>query len=488
MNFQFSSDIFGINPVATCSLAFLLGICVGSFLNVLALRSLKEQSIIWPSSYCPLCEHALSPLDNIPVLSYFMLGGKCRYCKAPISWQYPFVEFCTGLVFVAIAFAFLVLQTNVAGDYATAISNADPYSLNGSPSLFGWLGAVLNGEAPDLLKYVQKAHEASHGALNAISVMPMPDFQKYGLAFGSFFFASVLIAVTITDFREKLIPHEITYPAMIIGIVFSTVVRGDFFGTMTGVGASYIIFDFMAFYGLKLYLATHNEDDGEESSDSIAGPSVTDTSSGSSVTDTSSGSSVTDANSGSSATDTTAGSLLTDTTAASALTDTTSVKVLGGQALSAPSDDDDEPIEVMGGGDAVLSAVMAAYLGWKLLIVALIIGFISGTVMGVGLLFVEMKKTGLLKDCLKSTFIWALSGFICFGGLTMSTYMLIARLDFVSALNPALGTGALGALGGGLLGTIMIGRKVSKPFPFGPALALGGFVAMFLIPFWCPFY
>ena len=80
---------------------------------------------------------------------------------------------------------------------------------------------------------------------------------------GMIFFACTLIAITVTDFKEKLIPHEITYPSMLIGIAFSALVRQDLLGAMAGIGASYILFDFLAFYGLKVYLHMHggNKDD-----------------------------------------------------------------------------------------------------------------------------------------------------------------------------------------------------------------------------------
>lgn len=499
MHFQYASDIFGTYPLVTCLLAFVFGNLIGSFLNVLALRSLKEESIIWPTSYCPSCKHSLAPLDNVPVLSYFMLGAKCRYCKAPISWQYPFVEFTTGLVFAAIAFQFLVLQINVPQNYSTALYNSDPFTTgNQAPSFFGWVAAVLDNKAPDLLKFIQDGH-----GMAASQVMPLPEFQKYGLALGCFVFASVLITVCVTDFREKLIPHEITYPAMIFGIIFSTMVRGDFFGTMTGIGASYIIFDFMAFYGLKLYLATHpellEEAAAEQSLHQGADPNSSSAASAAStdpLVETSAKQIMLSNNE----------SAISEQShqfdpQASAETEAVKSPASGNSENLNPSatsslpktsenstEQEPEQIEVMGGGDAVLSAVMSAYLGWKLLFVALIIGFLSGTVMGIGLLFVEMKKSGLLKDCFKTAGLWALGFFALFGGLTLAIYSIVSQGDFAAALKPAISTGFLGLIGGALLGTVIVGSKVSKPFPFGPALALGGFVAMFLIPNWCPFY
>ena len=64
----------------------------GSFLNVVDYRLIKGQSIVWPRSYCPYCKQTIVWYDNIPVLSWLRLGGKCRSCKAPISILYPFIE------------------------------------------------------------------------------------------------------------------------------------------------------------------------------------------------------------------------------------------------------------------------------------------------------------------------------------------------------------------------------------------------------------
>ena len=73
--------------------SLLLGLAVGSFLNVVILRLPKEDtSIVFPGSHCPQCDHPLSWWENIPLLSYLILKGQCRSCKAKISWQYPLVE------------------------------------------------------------------------------------------------------------------------------------------------------------------------------------------------------------------------------------------------------------------------------------------------------------------------------------------------------------------------------------------------------------
>lgn len=79
---------------------FLSGTCVGSFLNVCIFRIPANKSIVFPPSECPDCHTKLRPIDLIPILSYILLKGKCRYCKNPISFQYPLVEFLTGTVWL----------------------------------------------------------------------------------------------------------------------------------------------------------------------------------------------------------------------------------------------------------------------------------------------------------------------------------------------------------------------------------------------------
>lgn len=85
---------------------FVIGLCIGSFLNVVALRAFAGESIVLPASKCPKCGAKIRPYDNIPVLSWLILGGKCRDCKNSISIQYPIVEFITGIGFLGFYFHF----------------------------------------------------------------------------------------------------------------------------------------------------------------------------------------------------------------------------------------------------------------------------------------------------------------------------------------------------------------------------------------------
>ena len=86
--------------------AGLLGLVVGSFLNVVIHRVPLRQSVVWPASHCPACREPIRPLDNVPVLSYLLLRGRCRNCKARISARYPLVEALTGALFAAAAYTF----------------------------------------------------------------------------------------------------------------------------------------------------------------------------------------------------------------------------------------------------------------------------------------------------------------------------------------------------------------------------------------------
>ena len=131
----------------------VLGLIVGSFLNVCILRIPEGLSIVTPASHCPACNKPIRPYDNIPVLSWLLLGGKCRLCGAKISAMYPAVELLTGFVFVACYEVFGV-----------------------SIPTFKWL-----------------------------------------------LFACLLIVLTVTDYRTRLLPDAVTWPGFGMGLVFSAV-------------------------------------------------------------------------------------------------------------------------------------------------------------------------------------------------------------------------------------------------------------------------
>jgi leader peptidase (prepilin peptidase) / N-methyltransferase len=93
--------------------AFLFGLAVGSFLNVCIYRIPIKKSIVSPPSSCPKCGAAIRFYDNIPVLSYVLLLGRCRHCRTPISFRYPLVELITGLLSAALFIRFGLALTTV---------------------------------------------------------------------------------------------------------------------------------------------------------------------------------------------------------------------------------------------------------------------------------------------------------------------------------------------------------------------------------------
>jgi leader peptidase (prepilin peptidase)/N-methyltransferase len=342
----------------------VLGLCVGSFLNVVAIRSLAEQSLLKPPSQCPKCNHRLGALDLIPLLSYFLLKGKCRYCQASIHWHYPLVEAITAIAFVVVVKFFEVVPC----DY---------------------------------------------------------EIDRSVIALFMLVFVSTLIAVTVTDFREKLIPHDITYPMLLVGIGFSTYFRHDLLGTLAGIGVSYILFDFIAHYGLKFYYWLHPEllEDEEEKPEDVDDQ-------------------------------------------------LDHVYNISDEMMY------EEPLEVMGGADAVLAAVIAAWLGWEKLAVAVVVAFLVGALMGAYYLFDELRRARLLGRILKPA---------AYGFIIMSALPLLAITGLVNYLQPEVSpfgnpsiyvmVFALG-LAGATFGILSSGLRVTKTFPFGPALAIGAAYAI----------
>ncbi len=95
-------SLTGVPEIVAYLFVFVLGSVVGSFLNVVIHRVPNEQSIVFPNSACPRCGKPISFYDNIPILSWLILRGKCRGCAQPISARYPAVELLTALLFVLV--------------------------------------------------------------------------------------------------------------------------------------------------------------------------------------------------------------------------------------------------------------------------------------------------------------------------------------------------------------------------------------------------
>jgi leader peptidase (prepilin peptidase) / N-methyltransferase len=99
------SDVFWEQGLIVFA-AVLVGLVVGSFLNVVIHRVPRRESVVWPASHCPHCGKPIRPKDIIPLISYLLLRGRCRNCKEHIAARYPAVEATTGLLFGAAAYEF----------------------------------------------------------------------------------------------------------------------------------------------------------------------------------------------------------------------------------------------------------------------------------------------------------------------------------------------------------------------------------------------
>lgn len=134
---------------------FLFGLVIGSFLNVCILRIPRSESIVLPASHCPVCHTGIKPYDNIPVLSWLVLRGRCRKCKTRISPLYPTVELLTGVLFVACYLAF--------------------------------------GFTIETLKWAV--------------------------------FAALMVVLTVTDFRERILPDKVNFTGLAMGLILSLFTR-----------------------------------------------------------------------------------------------------------------------------------------------------------------------------------------------------------------------------------------------------------------------
>jgi leader peptidase (prepilin peptidase) / N-methyltransferase len=178
----------------------VLGLLVGSFLNVVIYRIPRDESIVTPRSHCPRCDTELANRDNIPVISWLVLRGKCRTCANPISARYPFVEALTGGLFAAMAWrfgwdealpAYLVFTAFLI---ALSAIDLDTFLL---PKKLVWpafgAGVVLLGGASVLQGDGRSAVEAAIGSAAAFGFLFAIHFiSPRGMGFGDVRLASVL--------------------------------------------------------------------------------------------------------------------------------------------------------------------------------------------------------------------------------------------------------------------------------------------------------
>ena len=178
----------------------IFGLAFGSFLNVVIYRVPAKQSVVRPPSRCPRCETEIAPRDNIPVLSWLLLRGKCRHCGEPISGRYPLVELATAALFVAggIRFAdswalpaYLLL---FASHLAISVIDLDHYIIPNRlvyPTLFA--GAVLLVGAALAEGEPSRIRDAAIGGFGAWFALLVVHFiQPRGMGFGDVRLSAVL--------------------------------------------------------------------------------------------------------------------------------------------------------------------------------------------------------------------------------------------------------------------------------------------------------
>lgn len=142
------------------SFIFILGACIGSFLNVVIYRIPEGLSLLHPPSRCPQCHTKLKAYDNVPILGWLWLKGRCRYCAHPIAARYPLIEAATGILFVLTFLAFgwslKTLGYCLFLSWLLALTMIDldlmilPNSLTQSGVIAGWIfqGAIAFSQVP----------------------------------------------------------------------------------------------------------------------------------------------------------------------------------------------------------------------------------------------------------------------------------------------------------------------------------------------------
>ncbi len=198
VNFLFSFEGFVIVSI----FIFLIGLSIGSFLNVVIYRLPNNLSIVFPSSACPACGKKIKFYDNIPVLSYIILKGKCRNCKSKISVIYPAIEILTGLLLYALFLKFF---------YKSFFY----YSINAYDVNYfkGYIGFILN-------RWVISA-----------------------------FFVFILIPIALIDLFNRIIPDSLNILLIISGFILNIVLlHTSFLFPLYGFLAGGLFFFFIAFF------------------------------------------------------------------------------------------------------------------------------------------------------------------------------------------------------------------------------------------------
>lgn len=211
-------------PIIIYAGVFFISLFLGSFYNVVALRTLSGENLAYPASHCTTCNHTLGPLDLVPVFSWLFLRGRCRYCGAKISAVYPFGELLTATAYTLVIWKFgftyeaLIQIIFITVLLWSTITDLEAMVVPDKFTLFGMIavGALrLLGPTPSLEYFIASA--VSFGVLFLILLlsggkMGGADVKLYaliGLSIGlsasvaSLFYASIIGVVIILPITIK---------------------------------------------------------------------------------------------------------------------------------------------------------------------------------------------------------------------------------------------------------------------------------------------
>lgn len=206
---------------------FILGTAIGSFLNVVIYRIPNEESIVFPSSRCQSCHTPLKWWHNIPILSWIFLRGKCAFCEAPISMQYPFVEFITGLIFVVLYYKLGIVWylpfvlASFTALFALVMIDFKYYAVPDSVNFFAlamaliqpdYIGAIINAGIAALALYLLGlgvsliAKKEAMGSADVIVAGTMAALLGFPNFFVALFLSAILAIVPSLLAKDTMVP------------------------------------------------------------------------------------------------------------------------------------------------------------------------------------------------------------------------------------------------------------------------------------------
>jgi leader peptidase (prepilin peptidase) / N-methyltransferase len=327
----------------------IIGALIGSFGNVVIYRLPLKKSVVWPGSSCPKCGHKIKPWENIPVLSWLFLRGKCSSCKNPISIRYPLIEALTAAGFVALALRFPVetygftvfpLLAIYAMLVMMSMIDIDLYILPDSLTLpalvIGILGTLVYAPESGLPSLMPALAGGAIGAgiialINRVGSLVLRRFADtkerlwpigmdqvnvaaVGGALGGWWVglgvAAASFVANLVTRKPLRIPEQFVYAFWVIALVFST--TNLIIHPVQSIAGSLAATGIISIVGATFWW----------------------------------------------------------------------LRDIFSKQAEAPQKDDDEPV-AMGFGDVKLAAVLGVFLGWKLMLVALLLSFVIGAVGGV---------------------------------------------------------------------------------------------------------